>query len=428
MEGIDFTPPQDLALERSVVAELFAQPDEFVPIATGVLSPDAFTHEKHREVYEAIVKMSENRETIDLITITQRVDRNFFYKEIAGAASFTDPDGFLAHCCALRTIARRRRLFYACLKGVQIAISSANDDDEIAAFPIKLGEELDKDLPKSNTQSITDAINDLGKTLASGVVKRVPFGTPSLDRLTYGGAAPGDLVVLAARPSVGKTAVMLQMMRAAARAGFPALGLSLEMTNEELAQRMIFSTDRITARDIAWNQVDWTAFEAAAKEFDGLPIYFDEEVQTIDDVCSTITLNVRLGRCKVAYVDYLQLMSIIGGGESVNYQIAEATKRLKRLAKKLRIPIIILAQLNRKSASENRPPQLYDLRDSGAIEQDADKVIMLDNDADDKSRVNAYLRKQRGGLGGDITIPLHADRNYANFYEIADLPDEELLH
>lgn len=425
MADIDIRQPQDIGLEKRICAELAAEPD-FIPIATGVINGDCFAHEGCRAIYEALVKMSEQREQINVVTIMQRVDRDFFIHEIMAIDGFVDPDAFLSHCSVLRTISRRRRLYYACLKGLQLAASSANDEDEIAAFPSQLGEEIEKDLPKSNTQSITDAINNLGKTLASGVVKRVPFGIPSLDRMTYGGAAPGDLVVLAARPSVGKTAVMLQMMRAAARAGFPALALSLEMTNEELAQRMIFSTDRITPRDIAWNSVDWSAFESAAKEFDGLPIYFDEDVQTIDDVCSTITREVRNGRCKVAYVDYLQLMSIIGGGESVNYQIAEATKRLKRLAKKLRIPIIILAQLNRKSVSENRPPQLYDLRDSGAIEQDADKVIMLDRDATDESRINAYFRKHRGGLVGEIA--LHADRNYANFYEIADLPDEELLH
>jgi replicative DNA helicase len=217
---------------------------------------------------------------------------------------------------------------------------------------------------------------------------------------------------------------MLQMARASARTGVPSLALSLEMTNSELSERMLFSTERVSSSDITAERVDWQRFEQAAHDFEGCPIYLDESPQTLDEVCSSIMLNHRRGQCDVAFIDYLQLMSSSDSSDSLYRQVTDMTKRLKKLAKKLKIPIILLAQLNRNSVSEKRPPMLHDLRDSGSIEQDADIVLMLEKVLEESnifsSRVNMYVRKNRGGLGGDICIRLRSNQNYTNFYEIIE--------
>lgn len=428
MENNDFTIPRDFATECKVVAELVANPD-FIPVAMSVINAETFYDEKCKDAYSVLVKMFEAREPIDLTTVSRRVDHEFFFSKIVPLDSYALEPSVRAHCEVLRSVSRKRRLFFSCMKGLQLSESAANNDDEILAFASRISDEMEKDPTSDTTQSIGQAINELGETLASGVTKRVPTGFPSLDRLTYGGWAEGDLIVLAARPSVGKTAVMLQMTRAAARSGVPVLALSLEMTNAQLAKRMMFSTGEVNPADIAYNRIDWDRFEHAAKEFDSMPIYLDESPQTLDEVCSIITRNVYAGKCKAAYIDYLQLMSSSDNSDSLYRQVTEMTKRLKKLAKKLKIPVILLAQLNRNSVSEKRAPQLHDLRDSGSIEQDADGVLMLERLVDENQqltdKVNMYVRKYREGLAGDIVIKLQSSKSYTTFYEITDeIPDQ----
>lgn len=417
----DYRIPQDHATECQVLAELIGNP-EYIPTAIGSLTNDSFTLKECQELFGVLVKMYEGRETIDAITVSQRVDRDFFFKRIIPLNSLASEMGIMSHCVVLRDLTRRRRLFFACMEGMKLSTSPAENEDEILAFPDKIAREMEKDAHNESTKSITQAINNLGDTLQKGENKRVPMGFPSLERLTYGGFTPGNLIVLAARPSVGKTAVMLQMARSSALSSFPSLALSLEMTNEELAQRMILSTGRVNAMDFVWGNVNWEDFDNAASCFNNAPLYLDDTPQTLDEVCSAITLAVHNGQCKIAYIDYLQLMSSSEKNDSLYRQVTEMTKRLKKLAKRLKIPIVLLCQLNRNNVSENRPPQMHDLRDSGSIEQDADIVLMLDRLKDEQeqytSKVNMYVRKNRGGLAGNITIALESDPTYTNFREI----------
>lgn len=416
----EYNIPQDPTIECKVLAELVGNP-ELIPVAIGGLSDECFTIRECKDIFATIVQMYEAHETIDFITLSQRVDRKFLYSKIIATDSYATDMSVIAHCEALRSLSRRRRMFFACLEGMKISTSPIVNEDEILAFPSKLAGEMEKDADVSSTQSINEAINNLGATLQSGVAKRCPIGFPSLERLTYGGFAPGNLIVLAARPSVGKTAVMLQMAKVASSQGFPTLALSLEMTNEELAQRMILSTGRVNAQDFVWGHINWEDFDKAAACFNESKLYLDDTPQTLDEVCSRITLATLNGQCKIAFIDYLQLMSSSERNDSLYRQVTEMTKRLKKLAKRLKIPVVLLCQLNRNNVSENRPPQMHDLRDSGSIEQDADIVLMLERLKDEQdqytSRVNMYVRKNRGGLAGNITIELESDSTYTNFIE-----------
>lgn len=422
MDIIDFNVPMDDKLEFRVIAELTWNPD-LIPTAMELITPSTFSHDKCKEAFETLVKMYEEKEQIDIVTISKKVDKTMLLK-ITNCDSYATEISISAHCDALSMISRKRRLYYAGLKALQLSSSSADNMDEILDFASNLSDEIEQDSPKNGTQSLADAIFDFGKQLQEGVMRRVPTGFPTIDRMTRGGFGAGNFIVLAARPSVGKTAFMLQMARAAARNGVPALALSLEMTNTELSERMMFSTEEISPADITPERVDWQKFELAAKEFDHSPIYLDETPQSLEEVCASITLNHRKGKCGIAFIDYVQLMSTNEVSDSLYRQVTGITKRLKRLAKKLKIPVVALCQLNRNSVSEKRAPQLHDLRDSGSIEQDADMVMMLerkDEESDYMStRINMYLRKNRGGLGGDICIRLRSNNNYTTFYEITE--------
>lgn len=417
---LDVRVPQDDNLELRVVAELLGNP-ELIPISMELITPSCFSHEGCRGAYESLVKMYEEREQIDIVTFSPKVDKQLLMRILAkdsyGAA-------FREHCAALALIGRKRRLYYAALKALQLSSVSVDNTDDILSFAYGLSDEIEQDSPKNGTRSVADSIQKFAEELQEGKMWRVPSGFPTLDRLTRGGFGAGMFAVLAARPSVGKTAFMLQMVRSAARQGVPVLALSLEMTDTELSERMMFSTEEIRPCDITAERVDWEKFENAARAFDHAPIYFDETPSTLDDVCSSITLNHRKGQCKIAFIDYVQLMSADEKLDSLYRQVTSITKRLKKLAKKLKIPIVALCQLNRNSVSERRAPQLHDLRDSGSIEQDADIVVMLEKvfeESDDYStRVNMYLRKNRGGLGGDICIKLRSNQTYTTFYEIQE--------
>lgn len=286
-------------------------------------------------------------------------------------------------------------------------------------------EQLKKSLQEGSLTDSTELLDDVVEKVADHIqnndFKRIATGFPSLDRLTYGGLAAGNLVILAARPSVGKTAFMLQMASTSAEKQIPTLVLSLEMTNVDLAKRLLCSTEYVNSYQMASGEMDWQNFERAKAVLAKKTLYMDEKPSTIEDVCALITKNHHRGQCEIAFVDYLQLMSSTEKAESQNIQVGEMTKRLKKLAKALKIPIVLLCQLNRRVASEGRAPQLYDLRDSGSIEQDADIVLMLerkqDAEGNNTKEVNMYLRKNREGIK-DVTIRCESNDNYTKFFEI----------
>jgi len=272
-------------------------------------------------------------------------------------------------------------------------------------------------------------MNELGEVLqkrandiAEGKPLRVPTGFTNVDWLTYGGFAKGNLVILAARPSVGKTAVMLQSARAAASLGIPVTVYSLEMTNLELAQRMACALAPIRQADIAQGSVDWSDFETASGKVAGLPMWLNDKAHTLDEIVAKITTAHRRGQCDAAYIDYLGLISFRNDQRSLYQQVSEATRRLKILAKECEIPVVLLCQLNRDMSRQGRAPQLHDLRDSGSIEQDADIVLMLERSLGDEpdqgpSRtVNMYVRKNRQGRVGDC-LTLEANESFTNFTE-----------
>lgn len=421
----EFPVPDTSQIEKRVLADIITSP-EIITDARSVLTPEMFSDADCRNAYTTLLGMADKREDIDLVTASNRLGMNFVQGKlmdfICDAGGVVAP---LEHLAVLREKYLRRKVYFSTIELLQAANSPEMTAEDLTAKAQAYMENLRESAgPRKGMQTLGEALNNLGEQIqeaqlarTSGHSVRTTTGFPMLDFLTYGGFNPGNLVILAARPSVGKTATMLQMARAAAGSGKVVNIFSLEMTNTELAQRLLLSTGRVQSLELARGQVEWANFETAVGWIERMPMYLNDSAYSLDEIVSHITLNRQNGKCDIAFIDYLGLINTTGN--KPQYQIlGDITHRLKATAKKLGIPIVLLCQLNRAIESANRPPALHDLRDSGDIEQDADIVLMLERPANaPDNRINMYLRKNRQGQK-DACIPLLPNDSYTNFVEI----------
>lgn len=421
--------PDSLSTEIQIIADIISLPETLVD-AERTISPDMFTDDKCRDAYHALKGMAKDGMTIDLPSAFGRIDRELMQKGVIPMMS--NVGGAVTafqHYATLKNFHIKRKCYFKAMDLLMGSVSSNVSAEDLIGqagqFADNLRKEIDAD---KGTQHISAVLNELGeqveetmKNRAEGKVLRVPTGFYSLDYATYGGFNAGNLVILAARPSVGKTAIMLQMAKAAALHGKAVNLFNLEMTNTELAQRFLFSTELITPVQMARGEMEWTAFESASAQFASKPIYLNDSASTADEIIARIMLNVQAKKCDIAFIDYLGLIGM--GTKAPLYQaIAETTKRLKQTAKSCKIPIVLLCQLNRASASENRSPMLYDLRDSGSIEQDADIVLMLEraSTSEDGRDVSMWIRKNRQGKAGDYKVDIEGNDTFTAFKDKND--------
>lgn len=422
----DFPVPNTVQDEMRVIADIVTSP-EIVTDARGVLTPEMFSDIECQNAYLTLLAMSDKRERIDLVTATNKIGQDFIVHKIVPLFGESGVLASSAHLAILKDKYIKRRIYFATVELLQKANTPGTSGEDLAALGQSYIEKIrESAAPRKGMQTLAEALNDLSEQVqeaqranTSGKAIRVATGFSMLDYFTYGGFNPGNLVILAARPSVGKTAVMLQMARTASICGKVANIFSLEMTNTELAQRLLLSTGMVQPVELARGQVEWSHFEDAVGRIEHMPLLLNDSAYTLDEIVSHVTLNRQHGKCDIAFIDYLGLMSVPGSGNRPQYQIlGEITHRLKATAKKLRIPIVLLCQLNRAIESANRPPALHDLRDSGDIEQDADIVLMLGRPEDgENDQVNMYLRKNRQGQK-DVCMELRPNNSYTNFEEI----------
>ena len=423
--------PDSLSTEIQVISDIIYYPETLIE-AERIISPEMFTDEKCKEAYEGLRAMSKEGMVIDLPSAYGKVDRSLMQNGVIPMMlNVGSPVSVIQHYATLRDFDIKRKCYYKAIELLTSATGTKTTSQDLLGWANSFADGLRKSADSGKlTQHISAVLNDLGtqieekqKDKAEGKVLRVPTGFYSLDRLTYGGFNAGNLVILAARPSVGKTAIMLQMARAAAMMGKSVNMFSLEMTNTELAQRFLYATEYITPSQMASADVDWQKFELASKQYASKPIYLSDSLFGEDEIIANITLNAQSGKCDIAFIDYLGLVMLAGSRELLANAIAGFTKRLKKLAKACKIPIVLLCQLNRSSASEKRPPQLFDLRDSGSIEQDADIVLMLERATEnlDGRDVNMWVRKNRQGLAGDIKVEIEGNETFTSFRDKNDL-------
>lgn len=422
--------PDSLSTEIQVIADIISVPETLMD-AERILTPEMFTDNRCRDAFLALKTMSNEGMQIDLPSSFGRIDRDLMkdgiipmMRNVGGAVTA------LQHYASLKDFDIRRKCYFKAVMMLSNACNSNVAVQDLINDSGSFAEELRKEIDTNKgTQHISkvleevgDSLEELQKDRQSGKMLRIPTGFGTLNFYTYGGFNAGNLVILAARPSVGKTAIMLHMAKAAASAGKNVNIFSLEMTNQELVQRFLSSeSDALNQWSMAKGDIEWSAFEMAAGNLSSKPIYLNDSARSIEDISQRITLNSMAKKCDIAFIDYLGLIKL-GKIGNLSQAIAECTRDLKALAKSCKIPIVLLCQLNRASASEKRAPELYDLRDSGGIEQDADIVLMLERSGDDPGGkdVNMWVRKNRQGKAGNISLTLVANDTFSAFTEKKD--------
>jgi replicative DNA helicase len=430
----------NIEAERAVVGSLLLGYEDNIDDIIAILEPEDFYDPRCRAIYSAIVAEADSG-VVDVSTVWERVKNTKLFSdaiEIADYTNYAAPNIMhLARIVKDNSVLRKlSQLGAELINGAKE--KSASELLEHAEYKIfKLSEERTFQTYHLVSELLSPVFNhleELAKKVKEGVpVTGVPTGYEALDNM-IGGFREGDFVIIAARPSMGKTAFALNLALNAARARAPVMFFSLEMSYQQLIERLLSMNslvDLYKIRHGKMDEKDWRALVAAADKLMKLPIVIDDE-----SLLDLRTARAKLRRAKrehdikIAFIDYLQLMHA-KSSESRQQQIAEISRGLKLLARELQITIVALSQLSRAvEQREDKRPRLSDLRESGAIEQDADIVMFLYKDSyykmeDEKKpadEVEIIIGKQRNGPTG--TVSLLFNNNTTGFFNISVLQQD----
>ncbi len=394
--GLGKLPPQALDLEEAVLGALMIEKDALSSVV-DILKPETFYKEAHQRIYNAILTLFGNSDPIDLLTVTQQL-RKTGEIELVGGGGFVSELTFRVNSAA-NIEYHARIISEQALKRALIAMSSTilRDAYEDTTDVFELLDRTEQSLFKISESNIKKnyadmstivrmALNELETKKNQEGLTGVPSGFTNLDRVTSGWQ-PTELIILAARPAMGKTAFVVSALRnAAVDHGKPVAIFSLEMSSVQLVNRLISAEAEIDSEKIRKGTLaphEWTQLHHKIQRLTEAPIFIDDT-----PALSILELRAKCRRLKAQHdiqmvvIDYLQLMSgdTSGrGGGNREQEIASISRALKNLAKELNVPVIALSQLSRavETRGGDKKPQLSDLRESGSIEQDADMVCFL---------------------------------------------------
>lgn len=389
--------PHDDDLESVILGACLTETTAMVLVGDK-LSPEMFYETKFGEIYSALLSMYHSGKAIDLVTVRAELASRGKLEAVGGAYELVRLAGRVAssahleyHALILRQMYIRREM----IAGLHTLLASAADESvdlsDALADLHRLAGHLESGAVSNNClrdmeRLMQDTLEQMDKRVENNRngITGIPTGLRELDRLTAGWQQ-GDLNIIAARPSVGKTAFALHLALAAGRAGKHVLVNSLEMQGERLGDRWLCAqAANVDAGHLKTGLLDagerQQALEAA-RLLSALPVYVDDNPKmSMDHIRSSTLLQKSKGRCDLLIIDYLQLCEMKSGQKNRNreQEVAEASRKAKLIAKELDIPVILLCQLNRECEMRaDKRPALSDLRESGAIEQDADVVMLL---------------------------------------------------
>ena len=386
--------PESPELERAILGALILEPDQLSDV-TEIIEISAFSDPNNGKIFSAMLSMLERGAKIDLYTLSQRPELKGgemlrYLSELTNAVG--SGVNLLDHARQLADIEARRRL---CLFGYELAARAVSDPDGVSDWAMtEITAITDRVVRSDDITPLSDVVratlDDLGRrqqARQAGECIGIPTGLQRLDALT-GGWRGGQLIVLAGRPAMGKSAIMLHFARAAAASGVPVCMFSLEMPAGQLAGRMLVGSSGINSVSFRTGDVgtdDWRKLEQAGAKLSTMTVYLNDRANiNINTIRSQCKAMARRGKCGMVIIDYLQLLdtSTRNASTTREREIAAASRSAKLLAKELNIPVILLSQLSRKIEERaDKTPLLSDLRESGAIEQDADLVAFIDRPA-----------------------------------------------
>jgi replicative DNA helicase len=435
MANLTPTPPNNTEAEASLLGAILIDTDAIVKIADRITVGD-FYDQKHARIYEALVALYEKRAAIDVLTLADHLKGTGFLEMVGGPAYLTELTNFVptaAHVEQYADIvaekALRRRL-----------ISASSDMTELGQDESKglreLIEEAETRLFEVSKQHVKQSIVSIESILAesferlddlhkdSNKLRGVPTGYKDLDGM-LAGLQPSDLFILAARPSMGKTAFVLNLAhKIATEAKESVLIFSLEMSKEQLVDRLLSMESGVDAWALRTGKLTDNDFEKLAEAMGTLSeakIYIDDTPGiTVSDLRTKARREAHTQKLGLIIVDYLQLMSggsRFGGDANRVQEISEISRGLKGVARELNVPVIALSQLSRSVENRNpQIPQLSDLRESGSIEQDADVVAFLyredyyNPDSERKNIMDVLIKKHRNGPTGGVELYFDRDK------------------
>jgi replicative DNA helicase len=421
-------PPHNVEAEQSVLGGIMLD-NEALNKVLEILVPDDFYRESHKKIFEVILDLFERDEPADMITVSDLLRSRNQLDSIGGIdylSQLVDQVPTVANIVYYARIVKEKSVLRRLIaKGVQILQTCYDGPENVEDFLDHVEREIFevaedrvrksyfpiKEVIKASFETIDQLYKK--KTLITGI----PSGFMDLDTITAG-FQPSDLVVVAARPSMGKTAFCLDIARhAAVEAKVPVALFSLEMSKEQIAFRLLCAQAKVDGSKLRrgfLKQTDWPKLTTAAGILSESPIYVDDTPDL-----SVLEMRAKSRRLKaerdigLIIVDYLQLMRGRYGVERREQEISEISRALKALAKELDVPVIALSQLNRRVEERgDKRPQLSDLRESGAIEQDADVIIFIyrddvynrNPDNPKKGLAEIIVGKQRNGPTGKVTL------------------------
>jgi replicative DNA helicase len=430
-------PPHDLDAERSVLSALLLDPRAFHDVSLELRIDDLY-HPAHQIVYRVMLAIHEEGRPVDLITLSEQLNARKQLDQVGGTVFLAEIADFAAtaanvthHAKIVRDKAVKRRLAAVATEIVESAFEDAGSADELLDFAESRVFDVSKAQSRSTFQSLhaempgtfdyVEAIMNRG-----GELTGIPTGFRDLDQMT-GGLQAGELVVIAARPSMGKTAFALNIARnAAVDHGKKVALFSLEMTTRSLIIRLLSSEAAIDFSSLRKGflpMTDYRRLQSAADKLTNAEIWIDDSgsLDILEIKAKSRRLHAEHG-LDLVVLDYLQLAHAEGRRDRKDLEVAEISKGLKALAKELDIPVIALSQLNRgpeQRDPDKRRPMMGDLRESGAIEQDADVIafiyrdIVYNKDTEDPRLSEIIIEKQRNGPTG--TVKLDFEGRFARF-------------
>lgn len=429
MSDFDRLPPANVDAEEAVLGSLLIDPDALYAVQ-DIIKPDDFYREKNRYVFKAIAALDKRNEPADLLTVADELRRQQWLEEVGGESYIIGllnivPTSMNAEAYAkiVRASAIRRRLLASAAYIANMAYDETEDIDQTCDNAEQLLYELRESSGRDKVQSakeLASAYIDYVEEMRErgGKLLGLPTGFLDIDRL-IGGMADGDLITIAGRPSMGKTALLMNIMLNAmekAKDPITVLFFSLEMSAERLFERAVSTISRIDSQRLRigdLTETEWPQFYRVAGELSTANLFIDDTPGITPN-----TFRSRARRIQARYgldligLDYLQLMQADGKEQNRVQEMSRAGKMIKAVARELRVPAIMASQLNRGVEGRgNKRPMLSDLRDSGTIEEDSDQVWLIyrddyynDESSERPNIAEINLAKHRNGPTGIVDL------------------------
>lgn len=441
-QSIERIPPQNIEAEQAVLGAVLIEPEALMTV-TEILKAGDFYRSNHQKIYEGMIDVAERGEPVDIVTLTAHLQNLGQIDEIGGVAYLATLANVVPTAANVEyyaSIVREKSVVRRLIKtATQIAANGYDGTENV----VELLDDAERRISELSNEKIARGFTPIKDVLLTtferieflytnkGGVTGVPTGYPDLDKMTSG-FQKSDLIIVAARPAVGKTAFALNVAQnVAVRAGVPVAIFSLEMSKEQLVTRILCAEANLDAgrmRTGFLEDDDWPKLTMAVSSLSEAPIYIDDTPGiTIADIrakCRRLQQEAGLG---MILIDYLQLIQGRGRGDNRQQEISEISRTLKLIARELNVPVIALSQLSRSvEQRQDKRPMLSDLRESGSIEQDADIVAFLyrddyyDPESEKKNIIEILIAKQRSGPTGKVELVFL--KNYNKFVSLEREP------